>query len=562
MHKALYRTYRPDTFEKIIGQDHIVKTLQNQIKENSISHAYLFCGTRGTGKTSTAKVFSRALNCTSEEGTIPCNRCESCLSILDNTTLDVIEIDAASNNSVDDVREIRENIKYTPSKLKYKVYIIDEVHMLSQGAFNALLKTLEEPPEYVVFILATTEPNKIPATILSRCQRYDFKSVSLSDITKRLEEVLREEGYEYDEESVKLIARNAQGALRDSLSILDQCMSYALDKKITYDDVIEVLGTASPDAVFDICKAILDFDANKSLNIINDFISWGKDIKTLIDEMIYVYRNMMISKVSENPHEFIHLPRALIEKIEEDAKTREVESIIRNINILSELGVSIKKSSNPRISMEIGIIKMVQPSFDKSNDNYEDRISYIEKVIEDGSINLNPTPMDFSGVSNANDVVDLNEVKMNKSPQDLIKPEVEEKLNEEGHIENSKRSEELEELLPKIKLWLRTNSKISGKLRKDQYVKYAYVFESPTEVYVKDKVAYLPIDDDLETGLSYGGEDLEDFLVWANTNIRKEFEIDYVLIPIAKNKLGKDESDKLDVILSKIEGFLDDFSTD
>ena len=226
MHKALYRVYRPKNFNDVIGQEHIVRTLKNQIENNNVGHAYLFCGTRGTGKTSTAKIFSRAVNCTNLHNDEPCNECENCREILEDKTMDVVEIDAASNNSVDDIRELRENVKYSPAKSKYKVYIIDEVHMLSQGAFNALLKTLEEPPSYVIFILATTEPHKIPATILSRCQRFDFKRVTVKDISSRMKYICEKEGIEADEKALNLIARNSQGEIRDALSILDQCIYF------------------------------------------------------------------------------------------------------------------------------------------------------------------------------------------------------------------------------------------------------------------------------------------------------------------------------------------------
>ena len=235
MHKALYRAYRPQNFEDVVGQQHIIRTLKNQIESNNVGHAYLFTGTRGTGKTSTAKIFARAVNCVQSKDQEPCNECEVCRDILNDNVMDVVEIDAASNNSVDDIRELRESVKYSPTKAKYKVYIIDEVHMLSQGAFNALLKTLEEPPSYVIFILATTEPHKIPATILSRCQRFDFKRVTVKDMTDRMKKICNEENIEVEEKALNLIARNSQGALRDALSILDQCISFSYNK-IEYKD--------------------------------------------------------------------------------------------------------------------------------------------------------------------------------------------------------------------------------------------------------------------------------------------------------------------------------------
>ena len=290
MHKALYRVYRPKTFGDVVGQEHIVKTLKNQIKNNNIGHAYLFSGTRGTGKTSTAKIFARAVNCLNPINEEPCNECEICIDTLNDNIMDIVEIDAASNNSVDDIRELRESVKYTPSKAKYKVYIIDEVHMLSQGAFNALLKTLEEPPSYVIFILATTEPHKIPATILSRCQRFDFKRVSSKDIASRMSYICKKENIEAEEKALSLIARNSQGALRDALSILDQCMSFG-NEKIEYNDVIELLGTVNIDELFELSQSIIDENTKKSLEILNEFIIWGKDIRNLINDLIDHFRN-------------------------------------------------------------------------------------------------------------------------------------------------------------------------------------------------------------------------------------------------------------------------------
>ena len=311
MHKALYRVYRPQKFEDVVGQEHITKTLRNQIENNNIGHAYLFSGTRGTGKTSTAKIFARAVNCLESKNQEPCNNCDVCKDILNDNIMDVVEIDAASNNSVDDIRELRESVKYSPTKAKYKVYIIDEVHMLSQGAFNALLKTLEEPPSYVIFILATTEPHKIPATILSRCQRFDFKRVTVKDITSRMQRICAEENIEVEEKALNLIARNSQGALRDALSILDQCISFG-DEKIEYNDVVELLGTVNIEQLFDLAQYIIDQNTKESLKVLNEFIIWGKDIRNLINDLIDHFRNLMICKVSNDLDEIISLPEEII----------------------------------------------------------------------------------------------------------------------------------------------------------------------------------------------------------------------------------------------------------
>ena len=385
MHKALYRVYRPKTFEDVVGQEHIVKTLKNQIKNNNIGHAYLFSGTRGTGKTSTAKIFARAVNCLNSIDEEPCNECEICVDTLNDNIMDVVEIDAASNNSVDDIRELRESVKYTPSKAKYKVYIIDEVHMLSQGAFNALLKTLEEPPSYVIFILATTEPHKIPATILSRCQRFDFKRVSSKDIANRMAYICEKEDIQAEEKALNLIARNSQGALRDALSILDQCMSFG-NEKIEYNDVIELLGTVNIDELFELSQSIIDENTKKALQILNEFIIWGKDIRNLINDLIDHFRNLMVCKVSKDLDDIISLPEEIIERLQEQSKTININDLIRILNILSETQDSMKSSSNTRILAEVTMMKIAQPMFDESKEALIKRIENLEQIIESGSI--------------------------------------------------------------------------------------------------------------------------------------------------------------------------------
>lgn len=387
MHKALYRVYRPQKFEDVVGQEHITKTLRNQIENNNIGHAYLFSGTRGTGKTSTAKIFARAVNCLESIEQEPCNECEVCKDILHDNIMDVVEIDAASNNSVDDIRELRENVKYSPTKAKYKVYIIDEVHMLSQGAFNALLKTLEEPPSYVIFILATTEPHKIPATILSRCQRFDFKRVTVRDITSRMKKICVEENIEVEEKALNLIARNSQGALRDALSILDQCISFG-DNKIEYKDVVELLGTVNVEQLFDLAQYIINQDTKESLKILNEFIVWGKDIRNLINDLIDHFRNLMICKVSTDLDEIISLPEETIEQLKSQADTINNNDLIRILNILSTTQDNIKTASNPRVVAEVTMMKIAQPMFDESKEALIKRIENLEKVIESGNIKV------------------------------------------------------------------------------------------------------------------------------------------------------------------------------
>lgn len=423
MHKALYRAYRPQNFEDVVGQDHITRTLKNQIENDNIGHAYLFCGTRGTGKTSTAKIFARAVNCPNSENQEPCNECEVCRDILNDNIMDVVEIDAASNNSVDDIRELRESVKYSPTKAKYKVYIIDEVHMLSQGAFNALLKTLEEPPSYVIFILATTEPHKIPATILSRCQRFDFKRVTVSDMTERMKKICKEEDIEVEEKALNLISRNSQGALRDALSILDQCISFGNDK-IEYNDVIELLGTVNIDELFELSAAIINEDTKKSLQILNEFVIWGKDIRNLINDLIDHFRNIMVCKVSKDLEEIISLPDENIKRLQEQSETIDINDLIRILNILSETQDGMKSSSNMRILAEITMMKIAQPMFDESKEALIKRIENLEKIIETGNIKVVKVD-ETVNKSRSLDITDENE-------------ELEETIEEDKNYENVK----------------------------------------------------------------------------------------------------------------------------
>lgn len=387
MHKALYREYRPLIFDDIIGQDHIVKTLKNQIKDDCLNHAYLFCGTRGTGKTTTAKILSRAVNCIGNISDKPCNECETCKSILNSSTLDVVEIDAASNNSVDDIRELRETVKYTPNNSKYKVYIVDEVHMLSQGAFNALLKTLEEPPSHVIFILATTEPNKIPATILSRCQRFDFKRVSIEVLVDRMKLICEKENVSIDLDALRIIALNGQGSVRDSLSILDKCISFSTGK-LTSRDVLELLGSSDPSHIFDISRSIIGSDVPKLMKQIEENYMWGKDLKLLVDDIIAFFRSVMMFKIFETSDDIVVLSKEQIEEMAEISRKVEMPEIIRVLGILSELIDRLKSSSNQRMVLELYMMKIVSPSVDNTESSLLKRIENIEKIVEDGRINI------------------------------------------------------------------------------------------------------------------------------------------------------------------------------
>ena len=298
---ALYRKFRPDNFTDVKGQDHIVTTLTNQIRHNRIGHAYLFCGTRGTGKTTVAKILAKAVNCEHPVNGSPCNECAMCKAIQAGTAMNVIEIDAASNNGVDNIREIREEVSYRPTEGKYKVYIIDEVHMLSTGAFNALLKTLEEPPSYVMFILATTEAHKIPITILSRCQRYDFHRITIDTIAARLEELLKIEGVEAEEKAIRYVAKAGDGSMRDALSLLDQCIAFYLGQTLTYDKVLEVLGAVDTEVFSKLLRKVIQGDVTASIHILEDLIVGGRELGQFVGDFTWYMRNLLLVKTSEDP---------------------------------------------------------------------------------------------------------------------------------------------------------------------------------------------------------------------------------------------------------------------
>ncbi len=385
MYTALYRKWRPQKFEDICGQDQVTVTLKNELESSRISHAYLFCGTRGTGKTSTAKLLAKAVNCAAPQGLNPCNNCESCISINNGNSIDVYEIDAASNRGIDDIRNLREAIRFAPTLGKYKVYIIDEVHMLTNEAFNALLKTLEEPPDYVLFILATTEPHKLPATILSRCQRFDFKRISNEDMVERLKMVCREEGLEAGEDVLRLIARNSDGAMRDALGILDQCSVYG-GKAITCEDVLEVLGIVNDAYLFEISGAVLREDAGRAIEVISEAAAGGKDISQFIRDLIIHYRNLLMTKVTDKCEDVIDMSGEGIKQLKELSGGYNKNNIIRCINILSELEYEARWSSTPRVLMEIAAVKMCRIAGDESLDGILSRISKLEETAAKGGL--------------------------------------------------------------------------------------------------------------------------------------------------------------------------------
>ncbi len=380
---ALYRKYRPDTFDEVKGQEHIVTTIKNQIKYDRIGHAYLFCGTRGTGKTTVAKLLAKAVNCENPKDGSPCEECASCRAIQAGSSLNVVEIDAASNNGVDNIRQINDAVRYSPTEGKYLVYIIDEVHMLSSGAFNALLKTLEEPPAYVIFILATTESHKVLDTIKSRCQRFDFRRISQEVIAGRLSDLLKREGISATEEAVMYIASAADGSMRDSLSILDECISFNLGEELTYDKVLSTIGAVDIDVYVDITKALKSGDAEGILDAVNDIVSQGRDLTKFTEDFVWFFRNMLFIKLANGIESAIDITKENAERIKELGSDIGEHTLMRYIEELQELSQSIRYSGIKRVALEMGLIKLLRPDMGGDSGALKERLEILEHEIED-----------------------------------------------------------------------------------------------------------------------------------------------------------------------------------
>ena len=381
---ALYRKFRPTVFEDVKGQEHIVTTLKNQIRSGRTSHAYLFCGTRGTGKTTIAKIFAKAVNCEHPVDGSPCGECAICRSIAAGTSMNVIEIDAASNNGVDSIRQIVEEVNYSPAEGKYKVYIIDEVHMLSIGAFNALLKTLEEPPAYVIFILATTEVHKIPITILSRCQRYDFRRISIDTIADRLKELTQKEQVQIEEKAVRYIAKVADGSMRDALSLLDQCIAFYFEQELTYDKVLDVLGAVDTGVFSRMLREILKGDAAAALGVLQDIVLQGRELSQFVTDLAWYLRNLLLIKSADGVEDIIDVSSDNLVRLKEEAELAENDTIMRYIRILSELSGQIRYATQKRILIEMAIIKLCRPAMETDTASLADRIRQVEEKLEKG----------------------------------------------------------------------------------------------------------------------------------------------------------------------------------
>ena len=415
MYQVLYRKYRPKVFADVYGQEHVTSTLKNEIKENRIAHAYLFTGSRGTGKTTCAKILAKAVNCENSVDGEPCNECEVCKGLDSGTIYDVVEIDAASNNGVDNIRDLREEANYTPSRGKYRVYIIDEVHMLSTGAFNALLKTLEEPPAHVIFILATTEVHKLPATILSRCQRFDFKRIQPETMSVRLKQVAQLEGMELDDDAAILIARIADGALRDGLSILDQCAGRS--KKIDSDLVSEVAGLAGREALYKLTDCICTQNSSSAMTVISELYQNSYDMERLCVEMINHLRNFLIVKTVKDSRGLIICTDDEYNSIILSAENFTLENVIFALDLFQDALTKIKTGANARVELEMAFVKLCEPKLDVNIDSLVDRISKLERAVNRG-VNVSQQP---AVVESTKPVVAENkqEVKAEKTVEEI-----------------------------------------------------------------------------------------------------------------------------------------------
>lgn len=420
---ALYRKWRPDEFEEVKGQEHVVTTLKNQIIHDRVGHAYLFCGTRGTGKTTVAKLFAKAVNCEHplEDGS-PCNECATCKAIRAGNSLNVIEIDAASNNGVDNIRDIREEVQYSPTEGKYKVYIIDEVHMLSIGAFNALLKTLEEPPSYVIFILATTEAHKIPVTILSRCQRYDFRRISLETIYERLQELLKREGIEAEEKAVRYVAKAADGSMRDALSLLDQCIAFYLGQTLTYEKVLEVLGAVDIEVFNRLMQYVAANDTMRALEVIDEIIWQGRELSQFVTDFTWYMRNLMLLKASDHVNDQLDLSAENMQSMQETAQQLKLEQIMRYIRVFSELAGKIRYATQKRVVLELAIVKLTTPQMETNMDSLLDRIRLLEKKIEEGVLSPEQLAAFQSSKEDEPAVVEQEKASINR--EEIVKREL------------------------------------------------------------------------------------------------------------------------------------------
>jgi len=404
---VMARKYRPQRFEEVVGQSHVTTTLVNAIKANRISHAYLFAGPKGTGKTTVARILAKALNCKDGPTPEPCNQCDSCNEIAIGRSMDVMEIDGASNNSVDDVRALRENIRYVPIKGKYKIYIIDEVHMLSDSAFNALLKTLEEPPAHAIFIFATTEPHQIPQTVLSRCQRFDFRRIPTNDLVKTIQTIAQKEKLEIDQDASYILARRADGSLRDILSLLDQVTAFGGEaempsspRRVTKELVAQTLGLVDQEKLFEITDAISQKDAPRGLSILNQLIDSGIDLPEFVNSLLHHFRDLLVAKVGQDSKILFDLSDTYIDRYKEKAKDFSETDILRMIKVVADLNLTLKRATDPRIFLELALMKLLKM---ESTVSLEDVLNKLEQlqICQREDLNLSNSSMDSESQSSS-----------------------------------------------------------------------------------------------------------------------------------------------------------------
>jgi len=391
---ALYRKYRPSNFVEVVEQKHITTSLTNQIKNNQISHAYLFCGTRGTGKTSIARIFAKAINCEHPVDGNPCNECNTCKIMNDPNNMDIIEIDAASNNKVEEIRDLRERVKYPPVNGRFKVYIIDEVHMLTDSAFNALLKTLEEPPEYVVFILGTTEVQKLPATILSRCLRFDFKLISNESLENHIKNIFKDSGIAFEDEAVSLIAKLGQGSVRDALSIADMCVAYT-NRNVTYSSVVEAVGTTDNAVLNTLAKSIIEKDSASVLDNVNDISKSGKNLAQLSKDLVGYFRDIAVVKTCKNYNDILKYPANIVAQLEELAKIADANDVLNVMSTLGGLEQAFRYTQSPRSLFEITVLGLTSNDISSEIKKLEKRVIELERLLVskgDKALNLNRQP--------------------------------------------------------------------------------------------------------------------------------------------------------------------------
>lgn len=451
MSEVLYRKYRSKDFDSLVGQDHITKILKHQVKLGEFSHAYLFTGTRGTGKTSAAKILSRAVNCQQPRDGNPCNECEHCVGILNEQLLDVVEMDAASNNSVDDIRELRDKVIYAPAVLPYRVYIIDEVHMLSKGAFNALLKILEEPPNHLIFILATTEPERIPATILSRCQRYDFHRISALEMVSHMEHVVAEEDRTVDDKVYKLISRHADGAMRDALSLLDQCLALT-DGFVSYEDALNSLGVTDEYQLLEVAKAVIEGDSHKILNLVGELKDQGKDIQQLMVDLIGFYRQWLtIYMVDEQPE---LMEDDLYVALEELKADQDVDLLLLRISELIDAQAQMKWAPLPEVILEVTLLKLQDPTRLDATAQIEEleaRVKTLERALQEGNVKpvsreVTPTRERSTGELKSKPAREMSESKKVEQTDSAKAPEPTKKI--EKQVPKAEDVEEKDEMSP------------------------------------------------------------------------------------------------------------------